>query len=265
MAIAQEESDYTTMARVEEFVQGDFLIVADPSHASTKVIKRYGVYLIDKQGMIRVYLPGTKTARPRLDMIVNELAKMAGLPAPELTYEDGKIMLKDDQPDTKKHARGQQAFRPKSATEVLDVRWMWSHNVTRPGDDLKLAFCPLIAEGWHVYGAKEKSMHPFRVEFTFPKGLELKSKILYPKAKIVDDKLLGKKILIYEDDIPMSTIKIKASDTIKPGKYTATATMTFQACDGQTCLRPTQEKIEMKFTVVPAGKKRQQVYGWRSW
>ena len=92
------------MARVEEFVRGEFPIAADPQHVSTKAFKRYGVYLIDKKGVIRVFFEGTKTARPRLDMVINELAAIEGVPAPAMSYVDGKISTAGGA-EEKKHKR----------------------------------------------------------------------------------------------------------------------------------------------------------------
>ena len=53
IAIAQEERDPSTLPRIKRFVHNSFPIVADPAHESWDVIKRYGIYLVDKKGIIR--------------------------------------------------------------------------------------------------------------------------------------------------------------------------------------------------------------------
>jgi hypothetical protein len=265
IAIAQEESDPTTMVKVEEFVQNDFIVVADPSKSSRKAFKRYGMYFIDRKGMIQSWIPGTKTARPRLDLIVKEAARIAGKEAPSIENKDGKIEVEDPLADLMPKKKKSRTSRKTKLEDVLEVRWMWSHNQVSPGEDLKLAFCPLISEGYHVYGARETKLKPFRLKLDLPKGLTLVKPITYPKAEIKDDPVLKMKLQIYHEDIPIDTLRFKAEDSLKPGDYTIKATIEFQACDGATCLMPGAKVVTIPLKVAPKGQKRQQVYGWGSW
>jgi hypothetical protein len=252
IAIAQEESDPSTMERVNRFVKNEFPVVADPDKVTDPLIKRYGVYIVDKKGKMRYGFEGVKTARPRIDMLVGTIAKMQNLPAPKIELsETGKVRIE-------KPAGGDNV-------KALAVRWMWSHDRVRPGDEFKLAFCPVIAPGFHVYGAREKEMTPFRVEFQFPEGIALEGAVTYPKAHVIDDPVLKMKLAVYEQDIPVSTLNLKASDTLKPGELTVTAVITYQACNSEVCLPPSTMKKTFKLTVTSKDKKRQQVYGWERW
>lgn len=241
-----------------------FPIVADPSRASHKVIKRYGVYLVDKRGVIRVYFEGTKTARPRLDLILAELARIQGVKPPKIENVGGKIVVERPAPAPPARQSGRKKY-PRTKPEVLDVRWMWSHDKVRPGDELKLAFCPVIAGGYHVYAPWEEKLTPFKVEFRFPAGLEMQGKVTYPKAEVMADPVLKMKLKVYEKDIPLSTIRLKATGDLRPGDRTVTATITFQACGHGTCLPPSTIVKKLPLSIVPAGRKRHQVYGWKSW
>jgi hypothetical protein len=222
------------------------------------LIKRYGVYIVDKKGVIRTYFAGIKTARPRLDVMVKELARIENVKPPKIENKEGKIRI---QKSTAAKASTSKAGKQ----QVLAIRWIWSHDRVRPGDEFKLAFCPVIADGFHVYGAEEKNMTPFKVEFQFPEGIQLISKIAYPDAEVVDDPVLKMKLAVYKKDIPVSTLVFKAVDSLKPGVMTVTASITYQACDDSVCFPPTEIKKTLKLNLVEKEKKRQEVYGWKSW
>lgn len=59
-------------------------------------IERFGVYLVDKAGRIRVCFKGTKTARPRLDQMLTELARINGGGSPGMQDADEKIVADRD-------------------------------------------------------------------------------------------------------------------------------------------------------------------------
>ncbi len=258
LAVAQEERDPLTMKRVEAFVENRFPIVTDHKQVTVELIKRYGVYLVDQKGIIRTWFPGSIAARPRVDLLVKETARLEKVAPPKIVIKDGKVDIqKQGKAALKRDASGK--------AQAITIRRLWSHNHIRPGDDFKLAFCPIIADGFHVYGSQEKKMTPFKVEFTFPEGIELKSEITYPRAKPVDDKALKMKLAVYEEAIPISTLELKAAETLAPGEIIVRAKITYQACDNEICLPPTELMETFTLKVVPKDQKRQQVYGWKTW
>ena len=256
IAIAQEESDHTTLAHTRQFVKHDYPTVADPKRESWETFDRYGVYIVDKKGVVRSFLPGSKEARPRLDLVLEELAAVAGKPVPAVDYDAGKIAVKREA-----------TAHPKvdSAEEAVAVRWMWSHPKIRPGGAFKLAFLPTVAPGYHVYGMGEKQMVPFSVELKLPDGLQLAGPIEYPQPEVRHDDALDMDLRIYEGDIPLSAINLEASESLAPGTVKVVVALHYQACDESSCFPPTTVNVELDLEVVKSKRRLPGVAGWRRW
>lgn len=263
VAVAQEESDAATLMRAERFVKSTFPFVADPDKKTWDVLSRYGVYLVDKSGDIRVKLEGTKAARPRLDVILEELAWMAGGGAGLPDDADGKDRAQGD--DTVRESATDREDEGQAAAEVVEARWMWSHDRVRPGDTFKLAFCPTIAQGHHVYAPWEEQMSPFSVTLEVPTGVRLVTPMAYPAAARIHDPVMDMTLATYADEIPLSTLVFEAAEDLVPGELSFRATISYQACNETVCYPPKTQVVEMKLEAGSAESKRQQVYGWNSW
>lgn len=245
------------LPRIRDFVHNSFPVVADPDQVTRKAFDIFGIYLIDKQGILQSYIPGTKEARPRMDMILGELAKFEGVEAPEM-----KDLLAHVSVATAEAARAERTITP---DEIVGVRWMWSNNLIWAKDRFKLAFVTTIADGYHVYGNDEARMSPFKIDFELPEGIELTKPFEYPKAKREIDPILKVPLSMYDGDIPMPVIYLKAAEDLEPGDLTVKATVHYQACNDTTCLAPTTKTILMPLKVVPRETRRGKVAGSEAW
>ncbi len=256
VSIAQLEKDPGMLGRIEEFVGNTFPIVADPDQVTRRAFKIFGVYLVDKEGILRKFIPGTKEARPRLDVILKELAELEGAEAPEAKLIEGKVIVDVPGESMAKVGRGE---------DVVKARWMLSHDVVRAGDEFKVAFLPQIVAGYHVYGAADKTMTPFKVEVEVPKGVELADTIRYPRAKSHGDKSLGAEVTSYKKDVPISCLAFKASDDLEGEEVVIRAKVSYQACNDSMCFPPTTKTFVMTLPVASVDRRRGQVFGWQSW
>jgi hypothetical protein len=252
--IAQLEKDISLLPRIETFVKNDFIIVCDPEQISRKPYVLFNAYIIDKKGIIRTRVPGSLSARPNLDMILEELSKVEGKPVPK---QDPNKQITQQTEESSPTAIGPQ--------EVISVSWMWSHTAVAEGDQFKLAFLPQLAEGFHVYAPNEKRMSPFKIEFELPEGIEITQPITYPKPDEKEDPFLKIKVLQYENDIPIQAIQFKAKDGLKPSTLEVKAKLHFQACNDSLCYPPNIKEITLPLTVVSKETKRSQVSGWKRW
>ena len=259
VAIAQLEKDPAMLPRITEFVHNEFPIVADPGQITREPFDIFGVYLIDKDGIVQTYLPGTKEARARLDVILTELAKIEGVDAPSFQDEDAHIKVEFGE------ATRKQPTPILAPQDVIGVRWMWSHNMIRPKDRFKLAFVIDIAKGYHVYGDNEERLTPFKIEFELPEGVEFEKPYAYPAAKTKMDPVLKTELSVFENVIAMPKMYLKAADGLKKGRRTVKAKIHFQACNESTCLVPSVLELEMPLTVVGPKERRGQVAGSRAW
>jgi len=244
------------LPRITEFVHNDFPIVADPEQVTRKAFDIFQVFLIDKDGVMRTLLPGEKEARARLDVLIGELARLEGVEPPPFEWADENVVVAEDEAP---------APAPDRASDLLSVKWMWSHNRIWPGDAFKLAYVAEIPAGFHVYGANEFKMTPFRIEFDLPEGVSLREPVRYPKAQKKTDPFLNVPLDVYEDDIPMPLVYFEASKDLKPGEYTVKARMHFQGCNASVCLPPSVRELEMPLYVVEEGTRRGTVAGANDW
>lgn len=257
VSIAQIETDPAMLPRITEFVHNSFPIVADPEQETREAFDIFSVYLIDKEGILQTHIPGIKEARPRLDIILTELAKLEGVAPPEVEDATGRAVARMPGAESQTKAI--------SSAEAVGVRWMWSVDAVAPGDAFKLAFMVTIADGYHVYGNDEERMTPFALELELPKGVELARPIDYPHGEAKMDPILKIVLSAYEDVIPMPTIRLKASEDLAPGKLTATAKIHYQTCNETVCYPPTVKEIALPLNVVSLDIKREKVAGSDFW
>ncbi len=260
VAVAQEEADASSLTRLERFVKNAFPVVADPEKTTRDFMDRYGVYLADKEGNLRVAFAGTKTARPRLDLILRELAAIEGKEAPATSTADGKIQAASPASESK-----ESQVTLAAPANIVDVRWMWSHDKVRPGDTLKLAICPVIADGFHVYAPWEGQMSPLSVEIETPPGVKQLTPVAYPVSKTQYDAAVDLTLASYEGDVPLSTLVFEAGEELVPGELTFRARVSYQACDDRVCLPPRVQVLELELEAAAKESKRQEVYGWGNW
>ena len=249
VAIAQLERDPAMLTRVAEFVGDGITIVADPREETAEHFELFSTYLVD-DGRLATSIPGSLQARASLDVILVELAKLAGAEAlPELQT-----------------ALGEPA--PVSATspeQVVDARWMWSHPVVAPGEAFKLAFVADVAPGWHLYGEGGEFTMPTTVELELPDGITLEVGPNLPKPHLVHDPVLDLELPTYEGALPLSTIELRADDDLAPGDYVARLRLGYQACDAAVCLPPTTKVFELPLSVGHSEAERRAVARWEQW
>lgn len=104
----------------------------------------------------------------------------------------------------------------------------------------------LIQEGWHLYGTKLPEGGPKATSFSFEgsEGIKLVGKMQPSAAPLnVDDPLFGLKLHWWEKDVVFSQ-KVKLVKT--PGAK-AVVTVSYMACDGNTCQPPKSQTLTYVF------------------
>jgi hypothetical protein len=251
--IAQLERNPAMLPRIKNFVHQSFPVVADPDQVTRDAFEIFGAYIIDKEGIVQTFISGNLQARPRLDMIIAELAKVEGVEAPTMASREGDGILFDSET---------QAVPMK---DIARVRWMWSHAAIAARDEFKLAFVVDIAPGHHIYGNSESQMAPFSMEFELPDGVSLARELTYPKGLTKKDAILNIDLNMYDEVIAMPTILLEASENLAPGEYTVKATVHYQSCNDKVCHPPTSKIVEMPLRVVTDEGERDTVAGSDGW
>lgn len=100
-------------------------------------------------------------------------------------------------------------------------------------------------EGWYIYAPtgvnSSQGMIETKASILLPEGFAKVGRIKIPEPTFKD----GYEIL--EGDAILMTQKIKVLPMTKPGVYELKASITWQACNGQTCLQPMTDQITTEF------------------
>ncbi len=253
LAIAQREDDPTTMDRVRRLVGDRITVVADVDGVSTDVLPLFTSFVIDREGVLRSAIPGTKAARARTDVLVDEVARVAGVEAPAVTYADGRVRRDGDAADG-------------AGDEVLRLRTAWSHDAFAPGATTRLIALPEIAEGWRVDAEDGEGTTAFALEVDVPDGLELVDGVVLPSAGRAHDAVLDGEVAGWTGDIPLRALTFRGTDALEPGgTLTVGLTVTWRAGDGTRRTEPRTERWELALPVVAPDAERGQLYGWEGW
>lgn len=137
--------------------------------------------------------------------------------------------------------------------EVLSARGVVSVDKAARGTSFQIAVEADIAPGWHV------NAHAPTDEFLVPTDLVLEAssgillgRIAYPPPVERTFAFSGRPMAVYEGRVLLgSTASVSESAPLGPG--TIRMTLTYQACNDETCLPPREVHFETRVEIVPAG------------
>lgn len=132
------------------------------------------------------------------------------------------------------------------------VRWTASAPAkpVRPGDTARVELKAEIQEGWYLYAMTQPTNGPVPLDVALAKGEAFtmqRDRIDVPLPKIKKDPNFDGETQHYEEKVTL-TLPLTAPRGAKPGAHKVPIEVTFQACSGSICLRPTT-------TVVPVDVK----------
>lgn len=131
----------------------------------------------------------------------------------------------------------------------------------KPGQTAKLIVSAKIDHGWHIY-ALTQPPPPRAAKLTIEENpyFKLDGQVRQPKPKVYQDPNFS------EPDKPFMSqafedaadfiAPIKVLNNAKEGQHKLIAKFSYQACDDQTCLRPTTKTLEIDTTIVAAPVKQ---------
>jgi thiol:disulfide interchange protein DsbD len=127
----------------------------------------------------------------------------------------------------------------------------------KPGQTAKLLIAVKIEPGWHLY-ALTQPPPPRAAKVTIDESgvFKLDGKVLQPKPKVYKDPNFSEPdkpfmSQAFENEVTF-TAPIKVAGAAPPGTQKLIAKFSYQACDDQTCLRPTTKTLEVETTIAAA-------------
>lgn len=120
------------------------------------------------------------------------------------------------------------------------------NSVTLPADaDVKVhaKLIVEIAPSWHIASITQQLGGPFPTEIVIPSGqpFRLAGKIIGPKAYKKNNPAFGMDVEMHTGTV-IFTLPLVATTDIQPGTK-LTVEITYQACNGETCLQQKTEKV----------------------
>ncbi|MBI5834544.1 MAG: hypothetical protein HZB16_19775 [Armatimonadetes bacterium] len=112
----------------------------------------------------------------------------------------------------------------------------------KPGEDAVINVTLTMNDPWHIYANKpgSEAVIPTEVVPTLPAGCAVKS-IVYPDGKLVT--AAGEQVMVYAETV---TIKLTISTPANlPAGAKAALSVRLQACDDNSCLRPTKMSMDV--------------------
>ena len=120
-----------------------------------------------------------------------------------------------------------------------------------PGATSEIAVTARLDAGWHIYSLTQPAGGPIATSVKLDP-----SKVLELAGDVRQGSFETHRESAFAVDVESFTgkaefwIPVRVLATAKPGKYTCSVRVRFQACDGKMCLPPTDHVAEVSFEVV---------------
>src|SRR5678815_3227224 len=117
------------------------------------------------------------------------------------------------------------------------------------GGDTTLEIQADIKPGWHINSATPPLDYLIPTSVSLPAGADFSLvRIDYPEGRTVKLGFAGKPVSVYEGARSIRVTLRLAAET-RPGLLKASGSVTFQACNDESCLAPIQKSFEVDLQV----------------
>lgn len=154
--------------------------------------------------------------------------------------------------DLQKHFTADSTL-PSSSAELVSVATRLARTPVPAGSEVQAAVVLDVEEGWHV-NAHEPTLDYLigtDIEWASQPGLMV-NQVQYPKAKRLNLDFAGDALDVYEGRSPIF-LTVRPSGSTEPGERRLQGRLRVQACNDQTCLRPSTINVSLRVPVAEAG------------
>jgi thiol:disulfide interchange protein DsbD len=138
-------------------------------------------------------------------------------------------------------------------TQVVEAKGLLSRDAVRPGETFKAAVLLKVQPGYHINDNAPLD------EFMIPTALALDEssdfevlEIAYPKGRRARFAYSEAELVVYEGEV-MVGVLLRAKDGLAAGAKALKLTLSYQACNNESCLPPKELAIEIAVPVAAAG------------
>src|SRR5215831_2839311 len=149
---------------------------------------------------------------------------------------------------------------PAQSSNPVSVSAKIDQSQLKPGQTAKVLITAKLEPGWHLYALTQPAP-PRAAKVTIDESgvFKLDGPVQQPKPKVYKDPNFSEPdkpfmSQTFENEVTF-TVPIKVTNDAKAGPQKLIAKFSYQACDDQTCLRPTTKTLEVETTIAAASVK----------
>ncbi len=128
--------------------------------------------------------------------------------------------------------------QPQMDKELVSIKVTSEKLKVAPGDVFKVIVKASIEDTWHINSNKPKDEFLIASKIISKQPKFTITKIVYPKAKDINFDFSDKPVSVFEGIVNFE-VYLKADPSLTAGKYSIPLELSYQACNNQTCMPPT--------------------------
>ena len=137
--------------------------------------------------------------------------------------------------------------------QVVEAKGLLSREAVRPGETFKAALVLKVQAGYHINdnAPMDEFMIPTALVFNENPDLEI-VEILYPRGRRARFSYSEVELVVYDGEVVLGAL-VKAKDGLAAGPRALKGSLSYQACNNESCLPPKELSFEIAVPVTDRG------------
>lgn len=139
------------------------------------------------------------------------------------------------------------------ATQVVEAKGLISCDAVRPGETFKAAVVLKVQPGYHINDNAPLDEFMIPTELSFGESADFEIvEISYPKGRRARFAYSEAELVVYEGEAVLGAL-VKARNGLAAGAKSLKASLSYQACNNESCLPPKELTFEIAVPVAAGG------------
>src|SRR5512138_2450558 len=137
--------------------------------------------------------------------------------------------------------------------QVVEAKGLISCDAVRPGETFKVAIILKVQAGYHINDNAPLDEFLIPTDLSFGEGQDFEIvEISYPKGRRARFAYSEAELVVYEGEAVLGAL-VKAKSGLAAGTRTLKASLSYQACNNESCLPPKALPLEIAVAVTTGG------------
>ncbi len=138
-------------------------------------------------------------------------------------------------------------------TQVVEAKGLISCDAVRPGETFKAAIILKVQPGYHINDNAPLDEFLIPTELSFGEGQDFEVvEISYPRGRRARFAYSEAELVVYEGEAVLGAL-VKAKSGLAAGTRTLKASLSYQACNNESCQPPKALPLEIPVAVTTSG------------